>query len=644
MFIFLIFTNVIYLILELVFNIYLLNIGSSHTDYSQIHSLEIFGRCLSSFGFTFIFWKIISNKNSLTAIHKIKLMALISVITYPLFFYGQIYLINTFSNNASSEIKQNSFALVLLKQGMQNGSVNIGFTPKNQEELSSPELKTFNILSGIMLLHNEVSLKFIKSNLDTISYTIFSKEAIKNSEKEYLSSIRNMNLEADNLWIKYDSSRKNLLQKQKLSSKILSDNFSKINADVKLSWSGYVRWQKRYGRVLNEYYDHSLEGDLMGITRCTSVSCYESILNHNDRMSVSGYSNQNGVKSSTFRMNRDVNMSRKFSKENVYNIRKICNEVQSNGYAYYNVLENGYIKNYKHKLKGDFLSGFQCKINRDEMKKDFLESNSKQIYNNMHTSNLNHQNINSYLNDKEVQSFFDSQSILKAGSTLPKPFPVNNYAKFKTLINSNSLIEDRLSMEIKKQYNVEFSKGINTKQQFINDPAFHQIIKNKLGENYFEGLNLSMKKEEFIPKYIRKYSENATKSFINEYQNSYKYSDNGNQQVKAIIIPPIALFLSLLFTIINFGILILSISKKVIKNKNSYNKIRIFMIFLILSLISYPIFVENNLTTNGKYHSLINTLKKENFLMSVAVDWTMRAEPLIFSTIKNEHYKGTLNE
>lgn len=644
MFAFLIFTNIIYLILELCFNIYLLNIGSSHTDYSQIHLLEIFGRSLSSFGFTFIFWKIIANKDSINSIQKIKLITLTSIFTYPLFFYGQIFLINSISNNVSNEIKQNSFALVLLKQGMNNGSINIGITSKDSEELPTAEFKTFNILSGIMLLHNDVSLNFIKSNLDNISYTIFSKEAIKNADKEYILFTKDMNSEADNLWNKFNTTRNTFIQESKTHSKKMSDNFSKINSEVKLSWSNYSTWQNRYARSLNEYYDRNLEGDLMGITRCRDISCYENILNHNDKMSISGYSNQNRIKSSTFRMNGDISMSRKFSKANVYSIRKICSEIKNGGYAFFNVLENGNIKNYTHRLKGNFLFGYKCKIDRDEMKKDFLESNSKYIYNNIHTSNLNHNNINSYLNDKDIQSFLDAQSILRTGSTLPKPFPLNNYLKFKTLIDSNILIEERLIMEIKKQYNVNFSKGIKTREQFINDPAFNQIIKNKLGESYFDGLNLSITKNEFIPKYVKQYSEYATKKFVNKYKKSYEFSQDGNQEVKAIIIPPIALFLSLLFFIINFGILILSIAKKVTKNINNYKKIRILMIFLILTLISYPIFVNNKMTESKKYQGLIDRLETKNFLIGSIVDWTMRAEPLIFSIINNKHHKGILNE
>jgi hypothetical protein len=60
MFYILLIINALYVLIELYFNISLLNIASGTSNFDDIHDLELFGRALSSFGFTFIFWKIIS--------------------------------------------------------------------------------------------------------------------------------------------------------------------------------------------------------------------------------------------------------------------------------------------------------------------------------------------------------------------------------------------------------------------------------------------------------------------------------------------------------------------------------------------------------------------------------------------------------
>ena len=635
MLLFLIIVNIFYIILELYFNVSLLNVVSSSSDINDIHSLELFGRALSSFGFTFIFWKIISLRKSISFKNKIGLIVLVTALSYPIFYYGQLFFINHFSNNASSETKQNSYILTLVKEGIKDGVLDLNIKPYNSSNFQSENAKTFTVLNSVFLLYNHKSLDFIHSNLTQLSYNIFALKASKESEKNYEKTIDSLKINGNRLWRDYSSSKDKISEKYTISSQSMVKNYSKINSNVKLLWSDYKRWNDRYSKSAIKYYDISLEGYLMLIPKCLDELCIKKILNENER-SLTHYDQNKNVKSSTFRMDSDVSMKRQDPRTDIYSIQKICSINTSTGRAIYNVRENGNYKKYNFPLKSNAISGISCNVNRDEMKVDFILNNRSQIINNMHTLNFNHSTISSFLQDKSIQNFIDRSSIKETGFSLPHPFPVNNQSSFESSLNINKkdIIGTTLSNTIKDKMGIELSGKLDSRQALISSEGFKNIIKKELGDLYFDDLNENISKKEFMLKFTKKMATSTTEKFLNDYKNTTNYSPEGNLQVKAIIVPPIALFLSLLFTIINSGILIITVTKIIIKNKAIYNKILIFMIFLILTLIFSPFFIENSFTKDNNYKTMLTKVKSENFIIGYAVDWTMRTEPIVINTIE----------
>lgn len=635
MFYLLLIVNAIYIALELFFNISLLDVASSSSNFDDIHHLELLGRALSSFGFTFIFWKIISLQKKISIKKKTLLIILVSAITYPLFYYGQMILVNHFSNSASVELKKDSYALVLIKDGIRNGNLNLGIKAYSSETIQSPESKTFSVLSGIILLHNDTSLNFIQSNLAQLSYNIFRSKAREEASNNYEKIKISITSETDYLWDSYSSAKLKISNQYSNSSSLMSKNYTKINADVKLLWSNYSRWNERYSRVLHDYYGDTLEGDLKQIPRCKDQACFNNIIQHN-RMTTQNRLSGVSKKSSTFRMNSDISLARQFSKENVYSIEKICQIKDTNYKAIYQVRDSTGNKNYTFNLNGNFIKGLVCVIDHDEMRNDYINTNKNAILGNMHTLNFNHRNINSFLNDPMIQEFMDNQSLAKGGMPLPKPFPVNNISLFnnKLVSDKQKIVNKILSEEIKKKMNLNISDNLESRAQLKKNPEYNERLKNKLGVLYFDGLSEDISEKEFNSGFIKNVTDRTVREFLENYKNSDKYNENGNPQVKAIIVPPIALSLSLFFTLINGGILIVSILKIFIKNEYLYNKIRIFMIFLILTLIVSPILHDNSFSKDDAYNTMLNKLKNENIVLGYCADWTMKTEPMIISMIE----------
>lgn len=174
--------NIIYVSSEFVFNFILLNTSSSQIRLEDIHSVEILGRSLAAFGFTFILWKVIQG---LKINNKSKLLAIIAatVISYPLFYFGQEKLVNYLADNSSIETREKMNYIFLLKQGLLNGSLQLDTVPYNEGIKDLPESKTFITNIPLFIMNNEKVLSYLKSNKVKVAETVFKADIINDPIK-----------------------------------------------------------------------------------------------------------------------------------------------------------------------------------------------------------------------------------------------------------------------------------------------------------------------------------------------------------------------------------------------------------------------------------------------------------------------------
>lgn len=182
MFYVLLVVNVIYVMAEFLFNFILLNTASTQVSLNDIHSVEIVGRSLAAFGFTFIFWKLIEGRKFTTS-KKIVLIALISTITYPLFYFGQEKLVNSLAENSSIETREKLHDLFLLKQGLIGGGLQLESIPYSETIKDLPESKTFITNISLFMVGNDAVLNYIKKSREEIATHVFKTEVINNPKK-----------------------------------------------------------------------------------------------------------------------------------------------------------------------------------------------------------------------------------------------------------------------------------------------------------------------------------------------------------------------------------------------------------------------------------------------------------------------------
>lgn len=235
--------NALYVLAEFLFNFILLNTASADVKLDDIHSVEIIGRSLAAFGFTFIFWKLIQNKNMKT-LKKIFLMIAVSLVAYPSFYYTQERLVNSLANNSTIETRQKMHDLFLLKQGLISGALKLDNIPYNTEIKDLPESKTFISNISLFLLDNNAVHNYMEKNRLAVATNIFKNDVLDNTDK-YIVLYNNATYDIGVLYKNYISTQEMRRIDMNKAADGVDDFYPKMEEDLK--------WYYKRARNTNTY-------------------------------------------------------------------------------------------------------------------------------------------------------------------------------------------------------------------------------------------------------------------------------------------------------------------------------------------------------------------------------------------------------
>lgn len=235
--------NALYVLAEFLFNFILLNTASTDVKLDDIHSVEIIGRSLAAFGFTFIFWKLIQNKNMKT-LKKVFLMIAVSLVAYPSFYYTQERLVNSLANNSTVETRQKLHDLFLLKQGLISGALKLDNIPYNTDIKNLPESKTFISNISLFLLDNNAVHNYMDKNRLAVATNIFKNDVVDNTDK-YVDLYNNATYDITVLYNNYKSNHEMRRIDMEKAAAGVDDFYPKMEEDLK--------WYYKKARNTNDY-------------------------------------------------------------------------------------------------------------------------------------------------------------------------------------------------------------------------------------------------------------------------------------------------------------------------------------------------------------------------------------------------------
>lgn len=214
---------IIYLCIEAVFNARLVEIaGSGQSIHDELYFIELFGRTISGMGVTLIVADILlkGKKYKSTKLAVINFL-LIAIITWPLVFFGQKYLLDNYIiNTSTAEQRQNALFVTMLRSGLANNTIEISGLPYDPEHSSTASEMTFLTLLGVLVHGNNDFTDNARKQSSTIAERFITNQVSEHFE-EYYGSYQNL--------------------KDKLHS----------------GWSDYKEGVKRYDRSLDVAYEEA---------------------------------------------------------------------------------------------------------------------------------------------------------------------------------------------------------------------------------------------------------------------------------------------------------------------------------------------------------------------------------------------------
>lgn len=101
-------------------------------------------------------------------------------------------------------------------------------------------------------------------------------------------------------------------------------------------------------------------------------------------------------------------------------------------------------------------------------------------------------------------------------------------------------------------------------------------------------------------------------------------ADEASRAVRAVIVPPLALSLSLFFGLLNMAMLISS----VLIGATAWRLL--VSLAVLVAAVAVPLSLENQITRSDAYRSLESTIEREHGMGAKALAWVVRAEPLFY--------------
>ncbi|WP_156506427.1 hypothetical protein, partial [Oleiphilus sp. HI0117] len=265
--------NLAYIFSELMFNTKLLNVSGGSFNYSDIETIEILGRALSSIGLSLVLVRTIYffriSKGS-----KIFLSSLVIIIAHPVFFLGQKEFIDYLAKQTPDFQQQAFYNALLSKRAMlfdQDIEENIPYL----KERTDTEKKVF--FSSIGLIKNE-------SGVGDIYGPKKSKEIIINNEavtlantllNDYQDPVIN-----ESTYFLYSNIQQSYYKKIKLIDKQADGYYERYTSESARQafysqYAGLLEKIQKGENFFRNVMPSKVGAKLISIGRCITKDCYE---------------------------------------------------------------------------------------------------------------------------------------------------------------------------------------------------------------------------------------------------------------------------------------------------------------------------------------------------------------------------------
>ena len=197
--------SAIYLVFELAFNARLLDIANIVPPMEMVHAYETYGRALSALGMALLALKLVP-ASKLTAVKTYSIALVVLGVTWFAGFHGQKMLVDHLVDQTTVEERMNAQYLALFKRGLATKSLQLHDIEVTEEQLDSPEFKTFISIIGLLTYFSDDVVDHFKGKTDEVLDRVADQEAAKRLPALY-SDYQQAQTQIESAWARYDDAK-----------------------------------------------------------------------------------------------------------------------------------------------------------------------------------------------------------------------------------------------------------------------------------------------------------------------------------------------------------------------------------------------------------------------------------------------------
>lgn len=594
--IFLISLQFIYLVLELIFNSRLVDsVTASTPDYFEY--LAHIGRVLSGAGCTLLVFGLLRKWRTESPVLRVGAHVLGAALAFPVIYYGQEMVVESLVDSSTAEQRVHAQYIALLKRGLASNAVvfkDVEFTP---EDIERPEAKTFINTIGFAVFFAPDYIQNVAENSDQILSHLASRQASELLPEAYAG---------------YLEARDNIAA--------LSEKYNEANVEFEKGAQGAAQqaqqiWADTYSTLQEQWEQFHEDGK--------SSELRDGLDRLQDRLEIyfiarsrcTGRRAEACLKKVNQEYDAAVNALLGKSVEPEYWCKPIAEKSST-------VLQGAQFVEMKQGARIDCSAS-----HRDYIEARFLELHG--------LSSMGYDSFESFMASAEVALEVRAR-LAEQGISMPESYRLRSYEGFIKGLEyelTKKLAESFTAAAV-EEFGVEIAPRLST-QDFLQHEAVQQPLREALGLGASAmpvAINLSQRAfrdEILVPQIERNLAkERARLLAVTEFfADGEPYAEEGKNYVRSVLIPPIAMGLSLLFGLLNMATIgaALLARSSLPKAAVSLGK-KVFVMAVVIG----PLLISSQIAESEPFQKIVDETQASLGAGRYYVVWLTSLQPVVY--------------
>jgi hypothetical protein len=622
--------TVVYLLLELGFNVRLIDVTSGTASEDEFNAIEFHGRVLSSFGLALIVFKLGYRKRP-------QLFFFISLVIIPTFFFAQKMVIDAVTYAQNNEDKMNAALLMNLRAGMANGQIQLEDIALSHPDTLTSHQRSFLVALGPLTYNNASLTGHLKTNYEHLLNSVATNEANRQRAEFY-----------NNIYVPLNKSVAELYEGYQGYSNEFSKLDHEINEKLDHLWLQYMSAVKSAAdntRTLRQHVDTNMS---------RLVRLYQS-----SAIKIANARTQNNTADSKFDTAKGwmaTSIRQVFNKSNI-NLSIPRHDPDIFDFSRDNACQRQSLKNGQQAMiriraqkPNGRMSDVKASINGRESVICHIDSRPSNIRKwayedfgviaqyNYGITHLNQDTVGEIIG---TRSGWDIMQKVLAAARLPKWTTETQDWRgdrntFNALTRASLAETSPLMDDMHSKLGIRVKPGLSF-ESFVQSEDVQTRIRKEIGDNESiakiigDGpILMNQPINYFKIAALKNHIVKLSNDYLNEIRASVESgSFDSGKAIKSIWIPFIAMAISLFMFSLNATLLL--VNGLMMPFSKPSMKVRLMtLLFAIMLIVGVPMMSPSPFDETEAYSFLLNTLHNSNGLMAYVIDWSMRAQPMLY--------------